>query len=261
MRIELRNVDVDLGGQPILRDINLGFEPGQITAVVGRSGCGLSVFLKTAAGLIPPSKGCVLYDDRDLDSLDESEKARLQARTGFMFQDAALWSNMSLASNLDLPLQTKFPDLDEFGRRQRVTDAFEEFGISLDLNQRPVELSQGEQKFMSFLRAVLPEPEAMFLDTPIALLDGSWVEIIMRKLAEMRAAGVVIVLGSHSSHLPVGLADSVVILKQGSVLAADHVQEICKTSDPEIRQILDGMSECSEWVASYHAARKTGEPQ
>lgn len=220
MRIELRNVDVELGGRRILHGIDLEFGPGEITAVRGRSGSGLSVLLKTAAGLIAPTTGTVFYDDRGYDSLGEQETTQLQTRTGFMFQDAALWANMSLAANLDLPLRAKFPRQDAAERRRRVTDALERFGVSLDLGKRPVDLSLGEQKFLSFLRAVLPEPEAILLDDPLAGMDDRSAEILLNHLAEMKADGVTVVLGSHGSDTATDLADRHFILDQGSILAA-----------------------------------------
>lgn len=220
MRIELKNVDVELGGRSILRDVNLQFAPGEITAICGRSGSGLSVLLKTAAGLVAPSAGGVYYDDRSYDSLGERETARLQTQTGFMFQDAALWANMSLAANLDLPLRAKFPQLDAAARRRRVAEALDGFGVSLDLDKRPVELSLGEQKFMSFLRAAVPEPEAIFLDEPLAGMDDRAAEILRKKIAEMRARGAVVVLGSHGSAASIDLADRLVTLDQGRILAA-----------------------------------------
>ncbi len=226
MRIVLQKVNLDLEGQSILRDINLEFEPGKMTLILGPSGSGVSALLKTTAGLKSPSKGRLLYDGKDYDALNELEKTKLQTRTGFMFQDAALWANLSIGANLELPLQAKFPRLGKGPRRQMVADRLAEFGVSLDLKKRPVDLSLGEQKFISFLRAVLPEPEALFLDEPVAWLDQHWTDIIMMKLEALRNRGVVIVLGSHNSHFPQDRADRLVILDHGQVTATGSSKEI-----------------------------------
>lgn len=207
MRIELRNVTVELGGRPVLRDVGLDLTPGTLTAAVGRSGCGTSVLLKTAAGLAAPTRGAVLYDGRDHATLDEGERPRLQTRTGFMFQDAALWANMSLAANLDLPLQAKFPQLERDARRRLVDEALARTGFDRDLTRRPVELPLGEQKFVSFLRAVIPGPEALFLDEPLAGLDSRWAEVLLAWLAELRADGTTLLVGSRNGGLPTELVD------------------------------------------------------
>nr|MEE4268656.1 ATP-binding cassette domain-containing protein [Candidatus Krumholzibacteria bacterium] len=222
----MQKVNLDLGGRSILRDINLEFEPGKMTLILGPSGSGVSALLKTAAGLKTPSSGHVLYDGKDYGALNEQEKPRLQTRTGFMFQDAALWANLSIGANLELPLQAKFPRLSKGTRRQMVADRMAEFGVSLDLKKRPVDLSLGEQKFISFLRAVLPDPEALFLDEPVAWLDQHWTDIIMMKLEALRNQGVVIVLGSHNSHFPEDRADRLVILDHGQVKASGNSKEI-----------------------------------
>ena len=261
MRIELQNVNVDLGEKSILRDINLDFSPGQITSILGRSGCGLSVLLKTAAGLIQPSSGEVLYDGVAYRSLGEKERSLLQTRTGFMFQDAALWANMSLAANLDLPLQAKFPKLTGEARRQIVADALEELGVPLDLKKRPVELSLGGQKFASFLRAVISDPEALFLDEPIAWLDHRWAEIIRTKLAELRSRGVLIVLGSHNSHLTLDLSDRLVCLQHGEVLATGDSHELSNSSHPEIQLILEGQITSSQIEPGTATGGTMVEPQ
>lgn len=207
MRIELDKVGVKLGGRSVLEDVCLDLVPGTLTVISGGSGCGTSVLLKTAAGLISPTRGAVLYDGRNYASLDEGERPRLQTRTGFMFQDAALWANMSLAANLDLPLQAKFPQLNRGARRRLVAEVLAGFGCELDLSLRPVELPLGEQKFVSFLRAVIPGPEALFLDEPLAGLDSRWAEILLTRLAELRTAGTTMVVGSHNVGLPAGLVD------------------------------------------------------
>jgi ABC-type multidrug transport system ATPase subunit len=226
VQIALQNVNVDLGAQFSLKDINLVFEPGMMTLVLGPSGSGVSALLKTAAGLKTPSAGHVLYDGKDYGALNDQEKPQLQTRTGFMFQDAALWANLSIGANLELPLQAKFPRLGKGPRRQMVADGLAQFGVDLDLQKRPVDLSLGEQKFISFLRAVLPEPEALFLDEPVSWLDQRWTDSIMTKLEALRTRGVVIVLGSHNSHFPQDRADRLVILDQGQVTATGSSKEI-----------------------------------
>lgn len=196
-------------------------EPGQITLVHGHSGAGISVLLKTVAGLIRPTRGEVLYDGTDIATLREREMRKLQTRTGFMFQDVALWANMPLASNLHLPLEAKFPNLSADERKQIIDEALKQSGFTVDLNKRPVELSLGQQKFLSFLRAIIPGPEALMLDEPLSGMDRHWAEIVINKLRELRARGTTLVFGSHNSQMSSDLADHLVVLHHGQILEND----------------------------------------
>ena len=238
--IELKNVGVEFGGQTILQEINLRLQPGKITAIIGSSGSGLSVLLKTAAGLTSVCCGEVLYDNRPLDSFTETEKRQLQTRTGFMFQDAALWANMNIFANLDLPLQTKFPDLNAEQRKQRIEAALQQYGFSVDTKKRPVEISQGQKKFVSFLRAVIPEPEALFLDEPVAWMDKPWAEKISNELVALRARGTILVLASTQKEPAIDLADHLVVLHHGKILAQGEFKDIALSPDPKVQSLLDG---------------------
>jgi len=207
MRIELQAVSVERQGQWILREIDLTLEPGRLTVILGRGGAGLSTLLKTAAGLVQPSRGRVLYDSQALDSLDLRQVLALQSRTGFMFQDAALWANSDLATNLDLPLQSRFPDLDADARRRLVDMALNSCGFAADLTLRPAMLSLGQQKVVSFLRAVTPGPEALFLDEPMASMDHRWRGMLARTLDDLRTQQVTLATVCHDTELIESVAD------------------------------------------------------
>ncbi len=216
--IELKNVGVKLGGQPILRDINLKLLPGEITAITGPSGSGLSVLLKTAAGLIPATSGQVLYDGRNLDSFSDQERRELQTRTGFVFQDAALWANMTVQANLDLPLQAKFPDMNKEERFKKIEASLQQYGFRVDTQKRPVDFSQGQKKFVSFLRAVIPGPEALFLDEPTAWLDRPWADKILDELSALRTRETAIALASNQYESTFDWADHVITLRRGQIV-------------------------------------------
>ncbi|MEZ4388085.1 MAG: ATP-binding cassette domain-containing protein [Candidatus Krumholzibacteriia bacterium] len=238
MRIELQNVSVERRGRRILDRVDAVFAPGQMTVVLGRSGAGLSTLLKTAAGLVQPTGGQVLYDGQALANLDHRRRQALQTRTGFMFQDAALWANSSLLVNLDLPLQAKFPGLGPAERRVRIDTALNSCGFAADLRLRPAMLSHGQQTMVSFLRAIAPGPEALFLDEPMAAMDQRWRGILIRVLGELRAQGAAVVAVSHDAELARVLADRLVILADGRVLADGAPEAVRESSDPAVREIL-----------------------
>lgn len=240
MRIELQKVTVERGGRRILDGVDAVFESGRLTLVLGRSGAGLTTLLKTAAGLIEPNAGRVLHDGRALADLDARERRALQIRTGFVFQDAALWANSSLLANLDLPLQAKFPDLGPAARRERIDSALNSCGFAADLNQRPAMLSLGQRKVVSFLRAVVPDPEALFLDDPTGWLDPHWRRALLRIVAERRRRGTTLVLAGHGVRQDEAPADRMVVLHRGRVLAAGGRDEVLAAADPQVAAIVHG---------------------
>ena len=109
--ISLEDVTVHLGGRDVLRQVTLSLPAGRSTVIMGRSGSGKSTLLKTAAGLIPPDSGRVFFEGKDMSLLSEGGMRELRKRSGFVFQDGALWENKTLMENLALPLQVHFPEL------------------------------------------------------------------------------------------------------------------------------------------------------
>src|SRR5687767_1614760 len=103
--VETRDLDVVFGRQAVLRKINLSIPRGETVAVIGESGCGKTVLLKTIIGLIPPTRGSVRFDGRDLARLNDKELTHERTRFGFLFQGAALFDSMTVAQNIAFPLR------------------------------------------------------------------------------------------------------------------------------------------------------------
>ena len=220
MRVELQDVGVELGGRTLVRGADLVCEPGRLTVIVGHSGTGLTTLLKVAAGLHAPTRGRVVHDGDDLGALAGDARRRQQARTGFVFQDAALWANQSLRANLELPLQATDPRLPENARRERIDAALAACSWSPLLAARPVTLSRGEQQLLGYLRAVLPRPDALFLDEPFALLDHHWRDCLVADLARQRDRGVTLLMTCRDRDRAHALGDVVVELTGGGLRAA-----------------------------------------
>lgn len=238
MRIELQDVTVERGGRRVLDGVDAVLDPGRFTVIMGHSGAGLSTLLKAAAGLIEPGGGRVVYDGRSLADLDGRERRALQTRTGFVFQDAALWANSTLLANLDLPLQAKHPDLGPAARWERIDSVLNSCGFAADLMGRPAMLSLGRQKVLSFLRALVPDPEALFLDEPTASLDQHGCSTLVRILDERRRQGRTLAAVTHDVRLAEAMADDLVILHEGRVLAAGPRDDVLAAADPQVRAIV-----------------------
>src|SRR6056297_1584935 len=111
LQISMENVTVFYGDRPVLDDINLDVTPGKTTVIIGASGSGKSILLKVLAGLLPPNRGTVKKDGKSLSQLSDNEEIVFRRRSGFVFQDGALWANRSIEQNVRFPLEVHFPDM------------------------------------------------------------------------------------------------------------------------------------------------------
>jgi ABC-type transporter Mla maintaining outer membrane lipid asymmetry ATPase subunit MlaF len=236
--ISLEEVRVTLGGYSALRGVSVGFEEGRSTVIMGPSGCGKSTLLKVAAGLIPADSGRVRVGRQDIFQLPERRMRELRRSNGFVFQDSALWENKSLRDNLALPLEVHFPEMsrDDVGRR--VARLLARMGLEESSAERPAALSGGERKIASFLRALVTEPTLLFLDEPTLSIDHAMAERINQMIREMKARGSTIVAVTHDAELTATLADRIVVMDEGAILAAGTMEEMRRCRIPRARAIL-----------------------
>lgn len=225
-------------GFTVLEDVSIAFPAGGATLLVGPSGSGKSTLLKIAAGLFPPDRGKVRFGKIDITGASGEQERRVRRRLGFAFQDAALWQNMSVFQNLALPLQYHFPGMTAEEVRARVDRLVGTFPIRRQLSQRPAALSAGESKIVSFLRALVLDPEVLFFDEPTSFVDGRSAERIVAILAEQRRRGVTLIGISHSAQVTSRLADWLGVIIAGRIRAFGQIAEVARSTDPEIRSVL-----------------------
>ena len=163
--IDVRNVSVEFGDQTILKNIDLTLARGQTLAIIGESGCGKTVFMKTLVGLIAPTGGSVSFDGQDLQKLTHTKLTKVRRRFGFVFQNAALFDSMSIFDNVAFPLRQSDGRQDERDEHDRVMRHLNEVGLPQNVsNKRPSELSGGMRKRVGLARALILEPELVVYD-------------------------------------------------------------------------------------------------
>jgi ABC-type transporter Mla maintaining outer membrane lipid asymmetry ATPase subunit MlaF len=236
--ISLRDVRLTLGDYEALRGITVGFPEGRSTVIMGPSGCGKSTLLKACAGLIPPDSGQVFYRGRNIFLLNERGVLDMRKENGFVFQDGALWENKSLYENLALPLQVHHPELPRGEVSRRIVRALERVGLEDSAAERPAALSGGEKKMASVLRALVTEPNLVFLDEPTLSVDFRMTERINQMIRDLKARGCTIIAVTHDAQLTATLADRLVVMDAGQVIASGDFDEVRKTRDVRTRSIL-----------------------
>jgi phospholipid/cholesterol/gamma-HCH transport system ATP-binding protein len=236
--IEVEGGTVFHGEKAVLDNVNLSFEAHRTTVLLGASGCGKSVLLKTAAGLLQPFAGHILIDGCDLSTMSERENRRFRQASGFVFQDAALWANSTLFQNMSLPLRVHFPAMSERQISERIEHLLTRVGFSENLTLRPADAAAGERKIVSFIRALVTDPRILFMDEPIAGIHHQVSERIIEVIRDLKRGGRTIIIATHDPILTSQLADSLVVMQNGRVLEAGPVAEVARSRNPDVIAIL-----------------------
>ena len=223
---------------PILRDVELAVEPGEIVALLGGSGSGKSTLLRTVCGLVPPLAGEVRLFDEPLYALAADARDLLLQRIGVAFQQDALFSSMSIEDNVALPLRelTKLPAA---VIREMVHMRLELVGIAELARRMPAHVSGGQRKRAVLARASILDPEIIFADEPTAGLDPVVAAEIDRTLVAFRdALGSSIIVVSHELESIRATADRAVMLGDGHIVAAGTVDELQRSRDATVFQFF-----------------------
>jgi phospholipid/cholesterol/gamma-HCH transport system ATP-binding protein len=260
--VDVRHLHVEFGSQVVLRDIHLSIPRGQTLAVIGESGCGKTVLLKTLIGLIPPTKGEVLFDGQNLRSLSPAELVKQRIRFGFLFQNAALFDSMTIGQNVAFPLR----------QHRRVTDRQVQEGVLARLAEvglpdtvvvkKPAELSGGMRKRVGLARALILDPEMVLYDEPTTGLDPIMSDVINELIMSTRRTHLMTsIVVTHDMRTARKVADRVVMLYPLSRLGPDEPQviydgppsELDNSRDRRVRQFVHG--EAGERLMELREAR------
>jgi phospholipid/cholesterol/gamma-HCH transport system ATP-binding protein len=247
--LEFRDMHVMFGTQHVLRNIHLRIPRGQTVAIIGESGCGKTVFLKTSIGLIQPTRGRVLFDDRDLSQLNERELARTRVKYGFVFQNAALFDSMTIGQNVAFPLRQN-GNFTDAQIREMVLERLAEVGLPGSVvYKKPAELSGGMRKRVGLARALILNPEVLLYDEPTTGLDPIMSDVINELILRTRRNHLVTSLViTHDMRTARKVADRVVMVYPLSRLKPDESQiifdgppsDLDRTKDRRVLQFVHG---------------------
>ena len=177
--------------QPVLRDIELTVPRGQTLAIIGESGCGKTVLLKTLIGLIRPTRGEVLFDGQNLLKLEDKQLVQQRIRFGFLFQNAALFDSMTIGQNVAFPLRQHRRTTDQ-EVQELVLARLAEVGLpDTVVVKKPAELSGGMRKRVGLARALVMNPELMLYDEPTTGLDPIMSDVINELIMSTRRTHLV----------------------------------------------------------------------
>ena len=249
--VELHGLSVSFGRQPVLRDIDLSIPRGQTLAVIGESGCGKTVLLKSMIGLVRPTAGHVTFDGQRLDRLNDKELTAERTRFGYVFQNAALFDSMTVAENVAFPIvQHRRVAPDEV--RQAVVSYLAEVGLPASvMEKKPAELSGGMRKRVGLARALAMQPEVLLYDEPTTGLDPIMSDVISELILRTRQQhDVTSIVVTHDMKNACKVADRIVMLYPLARLEDDEPQiifdgtpdQIAASRDRRVSQFVEGQA-------------------
>jgi sulfate/thiosulfate transport system ATP-binding protein len=212
MSIVLDRVRKSFGTQPIVRDISLNIEAGELFVLLGASGSGKSTLLRLIAGLIEVDAGRISLDGRDVTHLPPQQRG-----TGFVFQNYSLFRHMSVAQNIEFGLEMRGVKRSE--RITRVDELLELIGLPKYGQRLPSQLSGGQQQRVALARAIAPNPSVLLLDEPFGALDVKIRAQLRQNLREVQQRlGITTILVTHDQEEAFELADRIAIIENGQIV-------------------------------------------
>lgn len=242
--IEVVDVHKNFGRQEVLRGTNLTIEEGGVTTIIGGSGSGKTVLLKTMIALLLPDRGQVLVDGTDITRLGEKPLNEVREKFGFLFQGAALLDSMTIFDNVAFPLRER-TRLGEDAIGRKVRERLDQVGLKDMGYKYPAEVSGGMKKRAGFARALVTDPRIVLFDEPTTGLDPLLAKSIHQLIADMQGrVGFTGVVVSHDIPAVFTISHRVAMLADGVIADSGPTTEFLRSPNPAVQRFLN--SETSE---------------
>lgn len=238
--VEVRGLSKSFGRQNIWHDVTLTLPPGEITALLGPSGTGKSVFLKSLMGIVDPERGEVLIDGVDMVSVKEAHRLELRKKFGVLFQDGALFGSMNVYDNVAFPLR-EHTRMSEEEIRQVVLDRLDMVGLLGTEHKVPGEISGGMKKRAGLARALVTDPEIILIDEPDSGLDPVRTSNLAQLLVDVNTAtDATMLVVTHNIELARTLPDNLGMLYRRELVMFGPREEFLLTDHPVVSQFMSG---------------------
>jgi phospholipid/cholesterol/gamma-HCH transport system ATP-binding protein len=228
--IEVKDLRKSFDGVEVLKGITTTFETGKVNLVIGQSGSGKTVFLKSLLNVYEPTSGHILFDGRDIVGMSRQEKEALRAEIGTVFQGSALFDSMTVQDNIMFPLDM-FTNLTFTEKKKRVKEVIGRVHLENAEKKFPSEISGGMQKRVAIARAIVNNPRYLFCDEPNSGLDPFTANIIDDLIAEITEEyNTTTIINSHDMNSVMTIGEKIVYLRKG-IKEWEGTKDILITSD------------------------------
>ena len=243
-KISIRNLTKSFGGNEVLRGVNLDVEKGKSLVVIGGSGTGKSVLVKSVLGLIKPDSGEIIVDGRNIARNTGGDKKFMARQSGMLFQGAALFDSLKVWENIAFRL-LHADKKSRSAAREKALDCLAQVGLPAEVGElAPGELSGGMQKRVGLARAIAADPEILFFDEPTTGLDPIMADVINNLIVErVKAIGATAISITHDMASARKIADEIAMLYRGTIIWRGSPDEIENSGNPMVEQFVHGRAD------------------
>ena len=236
--IEVKNLYKSFGDKEVLRDINTKFEGGKINLIIGQSGAGKTVLLQCLVGLMNPTKGEVLYDDRDFVAMGKKEKIMMRREMGMIFQGSALFDSLTVFENVRFPLDM-FSDMTPKERDEQAQKCIDRVNLTGAEGKFPGEISGGMQKRVAIARAIVMNPKYLFCDEPNSGLDPKTSLLIDELLADItKEFDITTIINTHDMNSVMGIGDNIVFIADGRAEWKGNKETVMSSNNKKLNDLV-----------------------
>jgi phospholipid/cholesterol/gamma-HCH transport system ATP-binding protein len=239
--IVVKNLTKQFGPRVILDNVSLKIDKGKTTVVIGPSGCGKTVLIKHFIVLVRPTSGEVYFRGQRIDNLSERQLNKIRIRYGFLFQGGALFDSLTVAENIMFPIRQHFEVTNWREVEELVKAKLAMVGLDGYQNYYPANLSGGQRKRVALARAIALNPEVILYDEPTTGLDPIRADIINELILKLqRELGETTVVVTHDMTSAYKIADRIVMLHDGRIIADGDADHIRNHPHPKVQQFING---------------------
>lgn len=236
--IEVRNLTKSFGDKVVLDNINVTFETGKTNLIIGQSGSGKTVLMKNLVGLLQPTSGEVLYDDRDFTRMSKKEKVLMRREMGMIFQSAALFDSLNVLENVMFPLDM-FSTMNYRERIKRAQECLDRVNLIEAQQKYPGEISGGMQKRVAIARAIVMNPKYLFCDEPNSGLDPKTSLVIDELLSGItKDYNMTTIINTHDMNSVMGIGENICFIYQGRKEWQGNKDEVMTSTNEKLNDLV-----------------------
>lgn len=236
--IEVKNITKSFDGKTILHDVSATFYTGKTNLIIGQSGSGKTVLVKSIVGLVHPEEGEILFDGRDLLKMNQQQVKDLRKEIGMLFQGSALFDSETVLGNVMFPLQM-FTDMSPAEVRERAQFCLERVNLRGADNKYPSEISGGMQKRVAIARAIALNPRYLFCDEPNSGLDPRTSILIDELLSDItHEYNITTIINTHDMNSVLGIGEHIVYINKGHSEWIGNSKEIYRAENESLKEFV-----------------------